>query len=324
MLIAGSDDGVYSVADVDDPDATTEKVLDAGRVFRVERFDALSGLFAASTTGLYHSLDGTDWTAVPLPVDEAYAVAADPAGSRLYVGTRPSRLLVADCNAGVPTVERAWRPISAFDDLREESDWGLPRHDGVSQVRSVCTHSSAPDRLAVGVEVGGVHVSDDRGITWTDRSIRGFDAPHTDDVHHLTLADGETLVASTGSGLYRSPDLGETWTRLDTDHSQRYFREAFAHDDVVYAGAAPGPSPTWDDGGHALFECHDGETLNEVASPTPDEHAIGWCATDEDVLAVTHRGTLLRRRRGDWKAVGTVPTPGDLRGRYLPLTWYER
>jgi hypothetical protein len=324
MLIAGSDDGVYRITDVQEQgDATAEKVLDADRVYRVRQFDSVDGLFAASESGLYHSLDGSEWSAVPLPADNAYAVTADPSGDRLYVGTCPSRLFVADTATGVPADERAWNKLDSFGDLRERSDWGLPRHDGVSQVRSLCTHPTAPDRLVVGIEVGGIHVSDDQGETWTDRSIHGIDAPHTDDVHHLTLADGETLVASTGSGLYRSPDVGRTWSRLDTDISQRYFREAFAHDDVVYAGAAPGPSPTWDEGNHALLEYHDGQPLQTVSSPRPDEHAIGWCATDETVFAVTHRGTLLRRRRGNWEVAGAVPVPGELRGRYLPLCWLE-
>ena len=324
MLFAGSDDGVYRVAGVDGPaDTTAERVLDAGRVYRVQEVDGPDGLFAAAESGLYHSPDGTEWTAVPLPTDNSYAVAVDPAGERLYVGTRPSRLFVADVASGVPTDERAWDELDGFRDLRERSDWGLPRHDGISQVRSLCTHADAPERLVVGVEVGGVHVSDDRGATWTDRSIDGFDAPHTDDIHHLTLADGDTFVASTGSGLYRSTSAGRTWTRLDTGISQRYFREALAHDGVVYAGAAPGPSPTWDEGNHALLEFHDGHPLQTVSSPRPDEHAIGWCATDGTVVAATHRGTLLRRRLDNWEVTGTVPVPGELRGRYLPLCWVE-
>jgi photosystem II stability/assembly factor-like uncharacterized protein len=324
MLIAGSDDGIYAVTGVHELGETdAEKRLDSGRVFRVQQFDGIAGLFAASESGLYHSPDGAEWTQVPIPADEAYAVTVDPAGERLYVGTRPSQLFVADADTGVPADERAWDELDSFGDLRERSDWGLPRHDGISQIRSLCTHPTTPDRLVVGVEVGGVHVSDDQGETWTDRSIDGFDAPHTDDIHHLTLADGETLVASTGSGLYRSPDVGRTWTRLDTDVSQRYFREAFAHDDVLYAGAAPGPSPTWDEGNHALLEFHDGHPLQTVSSPRPDEHAIGWCATDETVLTVTHRGTLLRRRLGNWEVAGAVPVPGELRGRYLPLCWFE-
>ncbi|MGA9399881.1 MAG: WD40 repeat domain-containing protein, partial [Haladaptatus sp.] len=102
MLIAGSDDGVYRISGVRGPGETTEeKLLDTERVFRVKRFDALPGPFAAAKSGLYHAADGDDWTKLPFPDEEAYAVTASPSGNRLYVGTRPARLFVADVEYGL-------------------------------------------------------------------------------------------------------------------------------------------------------------------------------------------------------------------------------
>ena len=325
MLFAGSDDGVYRVDGVHEPDnVNAEKVLDAEQVFRIHQFDAVEGLFVTAESGLYHSNDGSAWTTLSLPEEQVYAVAANPIGDRLYAGTRPARVYVTTLGDGIPSSQQAWDEVSGFQTLREEADWGLPRHDGIAQIRSLCTHPDAPDRLVVGVEVGGIHVSDDRGRTWTTRRITGFDAPHTDDIHHLILEDSETLVASTGSGLYRSTDVGRTWKRLDGGHRQRYFRESYVHDDSIYAGAAPGSTSSWEeDTDHALFECHDGQSLERVPSPTTDEVAIGWCAIGDDVMTVTHRGTLLQREGEGYQTIGTVPTPGSVQGRYLPLSWYE-
>ena len=323
MLIAGSDDGVYRISGVHEPGETTdEKLLDTKRVFRVKWFDGLPGPFAAAKSGLYHSPDGDEWTKLPFPDEEAYAVTASPSGDRLYVGTRPARLLVADVEYGLPSEAADWDEVVGFRELRDLFDWGLERHDGLAQVRSLCTHPDAPDRLVAGVEVGGVYVSDDGGESWRERCI-DHGAPHTDDIHHLHMGDAETLVASTGSGLYRSTDAGRSWLRLDGGYDQGYFRGAFVHDGTLYAGGAPGSSSSWGDGGHALFERRDGETLESVSSPVPDEVVIGWSVIDGDVLAVTHRGTLLRRESDGWNVVGSVPTPGRLRGRYLSLTWYE-
>lgn len=346
MLFAGTDDGVYRITGVREPGETSaEKVLDAEQVYRVCQFDAVDGLFVTAESGLYYSPDGDDWTALSLPEEQVYAVTAAPSGDRLYAGTRPARVFTAEWDAadserdaadsergagglesgtGVPTDEQDWQEVSGFRELRERADWGIPRHDGISQVRSLRTHPDAPDRIVAGVEVGGIHVSDDRGETWTDRRIEGFDAPHTDDIHHVALADSETLVASTGSGLYRSTDVGRTWDRLDTEHCQRYFREAFVHDGVTYAGGAPASSASWEeDADHALFESHDGQTLEPVSSPTPEAVALGWCESDGDVLAATHGGTLLQRQPTGWQTVGTIPTSGSVRGRYLPLSWDE-
>lgn len=323
MLYAGSTDGVYRLAGLDDP-GQAEQVLDAGQAYRLRSFAGVEGLFATATDGLYHSLDGTEWTAVPHPREQVYAVTAEPGGNRLYTGTKPAEVYVAEPGASVPTDAAAWTELPGLRELGAELDWGLERHDNVAQVRSLRLDPDAPDRLVAGVEVGGVHVSADRGTTWTDRRIEGFDAPHTDDVHHLAMPDAETLLASTGSGLFRSTDVGRSWRRLDGGHRQRYFREALEHAGRLYAGAAPASSTSWDaDPDHALFEAPSGGLLERVDSPVPDEHPIGWAVVDGVPVVGTHRGTILRRGDDGWEGVGSVPTPGGVRGRYLPLAWFE-
>lgn len=325
MLLAGTTDGVYQITGLHESGTpTVEKVLAATEVFRLRQFDAVDGLFATAESGLYYSSDGREWTALSLPEDHVYAVTASPSGDRLYAGTRPARLFVADIASDVPPTESAWAEVAGFRKLRAQNDWGIPRHDGMAQIRSLCTHPDTPDRLIVGIEVGGIHVSDDRGETWTSRHITGFDAPHTDDIHHVAVADSETLIASTGSGLYRSSDTGRSWERLDTAVRQRYFREAFVHNGSVYAGGAPGSSSSWEEEtDHALFVSQDGQSLARISLPVPDEVPIGWCAIGDDVVAATHRGTLLQHQPTDWQVVGTVPTPERELARYLPLSWYE-
>ena len=321
MLVAGSDDGAYRITDVRESDATTaEKVLDAGRTFRVLRFDPLPGLFAATESGLYHSRDSTAWTDLGVPETEVCAVCASPAGDRLYAGTRPARVYVSESvSSGVP--DRGgleWRELDGFGDLRSR-EWRKDRHDDVAQVRSLCTHPDAPERVVAGVEVGGVHVSDDGGETWDARN----EGVH-DDVHHLLAASADRFVASTGFGLYRTTDAGRSWTRLDRNVERRYFRESFETGGVLHAGGAHGSSSTWEEETpHALFECRDGDALEPVESPVPDELFVGWCSIGGDLLAATHRGTLLLKRNGDWRTAGRVPVPGDVTGRYLPLAWYE-
>ena len=85
VLLLGSDDGVHAASGVrgDGPVETT-RVLDAGQAMRVETIDDADGAFAATTTGLYHSSDGTEWTdlGVPEPGD------APPAARRRLAARR--------------------------------------------------------------------------------------------------------------------------------------------------------------------------------------------------------------------------------------------
>ncbi|WP_276248709.1 WD40 repeat domain-containing protein [Haladaptatus sp. YSMS36] len=311
MLLAGTTDGVYTLTEVAGPaPPVAEKVLDASDVTRLAEFDAVEGVFAATYDGLFHSVDGREWTNLSLPEAHVCSVAVHPEGDTNNAGTKPARLFEASLDASPRLDDLTWRDVSAFDERRERSDWSLPRHDDLAIVRRLCTHPDVPDRLVTGVEVGGIHVSDDRTESLETRSVSGFDAPHTDDIHHIELEDSDTLVASTGSGLYRTTDLGQTWTRLDTGHNQRYFRESFAHDESLYAGGAPFPSTSWDEkSDHALFECHDGRNLERVPSQRPKRLPAAGVQLR---ARYSHRRTKVRSfdgRRMVGRLQGRFPTP---------------
>ena len=315
MLLIGSDDGVYRLP-VSDGTTPTTKVLDSGRVKRLETFEGVDGAFAATETGLYRTRDGDRWTDLGVPEGEVYSVGAGGDGERLYAGTRPAHVYVTE-SVGADDVE--WRECRGFQELPSREEWGLERHDYVSQVRDVRPDPATPDRLVAGVEVGGVHVSKDGGETWSDRA----DGVH-DDVHELRVVEPGTYVAATGFGLFRSADAGRTWTRLDDEVPQRYFRSVCAVDGVVYAGSALKNSSTWDDpdADPALFAVDDG-SLEPVPIPRDDETVTGMTVVGGDLLVATHRGSLFRRDDGGWTDLGTFPVDEDVTGRYTPVTTFE-
>ena len=333
MLLAGTYDGVFRADGPRFDDA--EQVLDAGRVMRVRRFDGwdggesshdesrrspLDGVFAATKTGLYRSTDGGDsWTNLDVPREEVYSVLGDPAGGessdedyerrratldgkRLYAGTHPAHLYVSEDEG------RTWQELSGFQDLPSRDEWHTPRHRDEAHVRSLGAHPDVPERVIAGVEVGGVHVSDDRGETWTERRSTVHD-----DVHHVLVLGPDEYVASTGYGLYRTRDAGESWIRLDSDVDQRYFREAFFHDGVLYAAAAQSSPGTWsgERGADAgLFESQNGgDTLESVAYPgQPEEVVLSWTADDDgQVVAGTNDGGVIFRSSGEWAEGGRMP-----------------
>ncbi|WP_123537956.1 WD40/YVTN/BNR-like repeat-containing protein [Halosimplex salinum] len=338
MLFAGSDDGVYRFSGIDASDESTPtQVLDSGRVLRLRTFDARDGLFAATTTGLFHSPDGEAWTDLGVPEDRVYAVGASGDGSRLYAGTRPAHVYVAEQEtAGGPDDpdgpddsgdsddsddfdSRQWRECEGFQTLPSREEWRLPRHEDLAQVRDVHADPAAPDRIVAGVEVGGVHVSDDGGETWAERR-EGVN----DDIHELHVVGPGEYVAATGFGLFRTTDGGESWTRLDEGFDQRYFRTAFSVDGTVYAAGALANSSTWDDpaADPELFALRD-DTLERVAFPAPDETVTGTTAVDGALVVATHRGSVFARRGDEWDRVGDLPVAADQTGRYTPLARFE-
>lgn len=298
-LVLGTEDGVYRTSDPGFDDAT--QVVDAGRVMRVRRFAGADGVFACSKTGLYRSTDaGETWSELGVPRDEVYSALVSPDGERLYAGTHPAHLYVSEDGGG------SWRELEGFQELPSREEWFTPRHRNEAHIRSLGAHPDAPGRVVAGVEVGGVHVSEDRGETWTERR----DGVQ-DDVHHVLVRGPEEYVASCGDGLYRTRDAGQSWTRLDGGLDHRYFREALSHDGRLYAAAARSSPGTWrgESGADAgLFVSEDdGESFGTVAYPgEPEEVVLAWGVVDGHVVAGTNEGRLLRETDGGWETSGRI------------------
>ncbi|WP_254533964.1 WD40/YVTN/BNR-like repeat-containing protein [Natrinema gelatinilyticum] len=300
-IFIGTRDGVYRTDAVPVEDA--KQVLDSGDTPRVRTFPAVDGVFAATKSGLYRSVDeGQTWEDLGVPREEVYSVVASSDGERLYTGTHPAHLYVSTDDG------ETWDELEGFQDLPSRDQWHTPRHRNEAHVRSLGVHPETPDRVTAGVEVGGVHVSEDRGETWTERR-----EDVDDDVHHVLILGSDEYVVSTGDGLYRTRDVGQSWTRLDTVLDHRYFREAFALDGRLYAAAARSSPGTWSGENGAdgiLVESTDtGETFEAVSYPGESQEVVlAWTSVDGTVLAGTNDGRLISRESdGTWTDAGQVP-----------------
>ncbi|WP_435363195.1 WD40/YVTN/BNR-like repeat-containing protein [Haloarchaeobius sp. DYHT-AS-18] len=304
-LLIGTPGGLFRTSDGFE---TVERTLDA-RVNRLRVFDA--GAFAATPAGLYHSEDGWEWTKLESFAGPVHSMAVSPDEAYWYVGIRPAAVYVSEDGGST------WAESDGFQNLPSRDRWRDRAPGDDATVRTMAVHSSAPDRLAVGVEPGGVFVSVDGGSTWNDRT-----AGVHDDVHHLLALEIDEYLAATGNGLYRTTDAGRSWLRQDTDFRDfwfNYFRESIAHDGTLYTAANGwGPSAP----GGAIFETPVDETGREATRvPYPGEKesfVVSWAADEDDIYAGTLRiddgfqqrapGRILRREEHGWIQVGEVPT----------------
>ena len=303
-VLIGTQHGVFRAAS--DVLETPERVLESGETLRVRTLENHTGVFAASKSGLYRSVDGgMTWEDLGVPRAEVFSVSGSPDGSRLYAGTHPAHLYVSHDDGAT------WDESTGFRSLPGRDDWHTPRHRNAARIRSLAVHSDAPNRIIAGVEVGGVHVSDDGGETWDPRrTTPGSELDLQDDVHHLLAIRPETVIAACGEGLFRTRDAGRSWSRLDDEGALTYFRETYHHDGVLYAGVHTRPGTWASGGGPAILAYHlDTETVERVADPAEPSHAfvVAWASADGRILAGTNTGQLLRREDGRLKAAGAVP-----------------
>ncbi|WP_423744704.1 glycosyl hydrolase (plasmid) [Haladaptatus sp. SPP-AMP-3] len=319
--LIGTSDGVYRADTF--PFGTVEQVLDAGFVTEIRTFDTADGIFAATTSGLYHSPDaGESWNDLGVSTGSVWSVSAT--ATAVYAGTAPAHLYRSTDRG------RTWSEVNALQDQPSRSKWTAPG-DIPPRLRALGIHSAAPERLVVGIEAGKLHLTEDGGESWVER-----DDPIPDDIHHVHMVSPEEFIVSTGylgtdgvqpGGLYRTKDGGEEWSRLDSG-DRAYFRNAIVHDGHLYASAARDAPPSWSGGADAvLYESTGDESLKEVAYPgSPKEVIDALAVVDGQVIAGTvfrsaktdraidagtaagSSGSVLQRTtHGEWRRVGSVP-----------------
>ena len=302
VLLVGTFDGLFAVPE--DDDITPERLLDA-TVHRLH--STTDGCIAATASGLYRTADGRSWDHVADLPGAAVSTAVSPDGECWYVGTDPAAVYVSTDDGA------SWHELDALQSVPDRERWRDRAPGDDASVRTMAVHPGAPDRLAVGIEPGGVYLSVDGGETWSARS-----AGVHDDVHHLLALGADEYVAACGNGIYRTADAGRTWLRQDTDFRDfwfNYFRESCHHDGTLYT-AANGWGPAAPGG--ALFEAHDGGEVDRLPYPGENESfVVSWAVGDETVYAGTmdvrdgfgqyEPARILRREERGWFEAARVP-----------------
>ena len=303
MLLLGTDRGVFRWADHGGR-TVPSRVLDVGRV--AELFSGGDGVYAASERGLFVSRDrGETWVDLEVPVSDVWATHTT--GGRVYAGCYPAHLFVSE-DAG------RWVELDGLTTAPGADRWFCPGDDDSGRVRTIRTVPVRPSRLLVGIEVGGLYVSDDRGRTW--RPSRGLPA---DDVHHVAVTGPDEYLVSCGKleldrgygpgGAFRTVDGGTTWNRLELGPFG-YVRESLVVGTTVFVSGARRTPGEWDGprgAGAAVFESDDaGSSFDAVMYPgEPRDMVLSWATDGDRVYAGTGggvggNGRLIRREPDGW------------------------
>jgi hypothetical protein len=224
-ILAGTGKGVYAL-ESDAPQLNLES-----RGVR-ELYRHGERIFAGTGAGLYMSDDNGDtWQLSGLADREVWQVRGGPSDSGiLYAGTQPAGLFHSSDHGG------SWQEIESFIAGPEASEWCVPLKDPLpGRARAIVVDQSDPERIWVGVEVGGIMSTDDGGKTWR------LDLPGDNPDLHMMCADPEqpqVLYASTGygrldgvaemiegnAGVFRSDDAGGSWRYVWRGITPRYSR----------------------------------------------------------------------------------------------------
>lgn len=317
-VLAGTGKGVFLVEN-----GAIRQVLESRGVRDLVKLG--DRLFAGTGAGLFASDDSGDtWTLLGLEDREVWQVRG-AGGDVVYAGTQPAGLFRSDDGGAT------WCEVESFASSPEANAWCIPLDPPIpGRARALVIDRDNPERMWVGVEVGGIMRTEDGGQTWT-LGLPG----ENPDMHMMTAHpdNPEVLYASTGygrldgvaemiegnAGVFRSDDAGVSWQYAWKGITPRYSRPMCIDSRPPY-GLTIASAPTAfssfkdDDGAQAmLFRSEDeGESWRSLCdrAHTPSHANIHGLTPDPDtpggVLIGTDTGEVWRvSNDAEWTQIGS-------------------
>jgi photosystem II stability/assembly factor-like uncharacterized protein len=196
--------------------------------------------------GVQRSLDGgRTWHAANEGILylQGYSICQQPRTGELYFGTEPASVFKSSDGGD------SWTDCSTLRNMEETLFWKFPNPPHIAHVKDVQVSGADPELVYGAVEEGWVVRSSDGGRHWTTLK-QGVDF----DAHGVTLMPdaADVVLATTGHGVYRSENGGQTFERSDEGIKGAlgggYMSPAKLHPDQpnrLFAGAAEVPPPWW-------------------------------------------------------------------------------
>lgn len=197
-----------------------------------------------SRDGFFRSTDaGVTWTESNKGIvfKEVWSLEQHPTTGTLFVGTAPGSIFRSD-DRGL-----TWQECEGLNALQSRKSWTFPGPPYTAHVKGLALCAFDPDIVWGAVEVGWLVRSLDGGRTWTN--IRNGESH---DSHTVTVLpdDPRTVVSSSGEGMFRSEDGGDSFVESNAGVERRYMANAAVHADrpnVLFTAGAKGSPRGWDD-----------------------------------------------------------------------------
>jgi photosystem II stability/assembly factor-like uncharacterized protein len=160
-------------------------------------------LYLGSEEGVWVSHDRAEGWSCALPLNGSAVWCLHVSGPRILAGVCPAGIYRSD-DGGHTWSEAATTMTRECPRIKH------------TRVTSLAQDPGNPDRLWAGVEIDGLHHSDDGGRTWQPMAGDGLTSR---DIHALAVVPGPgpRLLATTNNDLNASDDGGNTWTALNMD-----------------------------------------------------------------------------------------------------------
>jgi photosystem II stability/assembly factor-like uncharacterized protein len=195
----------------------TGTTLDGNHISSLLIEPVIGGLYAGiHRGGVFFSPDlGRTWEArsTGLTIEHVYSLVSAVENGKpvVYAGTEPPSLFHS-ADEG-----RTWDELPGWRDMPGMDKWVFPMPPKIPHAKTLAVDPRDPKTLYVGVEQAGLFTTSDGGQTW--RELDSYSKPDDKsyrDVHQIALRPNhpDEIYMTTGMGLYRSTDRGETWTNL--------------------------------------------------------------------------------------------------------------